>query len=323
MWMELRRTHPAFFPDPSFVLKDALELAIHIADAIDSRKPFSLVRLGDGEGNFLPYRETLARFVMTDRSAMQHAWWGRIAMSGEQVDSVVEDLHEAIRSADVLGIADLHRISRSLGNGQMLAFSGPSKNARGLHATIEFASRLGVREGEEAAKTRILTSCHIHESFVYWGLWDLLIPRMRSVSLITCHAKLAGVLENSHGIKVGSVHLIPTESKYSQTLNNPLVEKHYPDFFENLRMELSSIERGQVFLVAAGMLGKIYCKWIKDAGGIALDVGSAADFWCGYKTRGPNEASCYRGPTGMAEHFKNLAAVDPRVARLLAGAGRD
>ena len=163
-----------------------------------------------------------------------------------------------------------------------------------------------------------MTSCHIHESFAYWGLWELLIPRMRSVSVITCHAELARVLEKRFDIGVAAVHLIPSESKYSKKFDNQVVGKHYPDYFESLREQLSRIDRGQVFLVAAGMLGKIYCKWIKDAGGIALDVGSTVDFWCGHETRGLDEASSYRGPEGIAEHFKNLATVDPRCARLLA-----
>lgn len=44
---------------------------------------------------------------------------------------------------------------------------------------------------------------------------------------------------------------------------------------------------GQLWLVGAGMLGKIYCSAIKEAGAVAVDVGSLMDLWSGRQhTRG-------------------------------------
>ena len=36
---------------------------------------------------------------------------------------------------------------------------------------------------------------------------------------------------------------------------------------------------GALFLVGAGAFGKIYCQWIKERGGIAIDIGSIFDSW--------------------------------------------
>ena len=40
-----------------------------------------------------------------------------------------------------------------------------------------------------------------------------------------------------------------------------------------------------IFLVGAGVLGKIYCQWVKEQGGIAIDLGAMFDAWSGGKSR--------------------------------------
>ena len=48
---------------------------------------------------------------------------------------------------------------------------------------------------------------------------------------------------------------------------------------------LDDIEPGTLILVAAGVLGKIYCDKIKSKGGIALDIGSILDMWATIPSR--------------------------------------
>jgi hypothetical protein len=45
------------------------------------------------------------------------------------------------------------------------------------------------------------------------------------------------------------------------------------------------VDRGVLVLVAAGFAGKWLLHTTKMAGGVALDVGSALDYWLGFKTR--------------------------------------
>jgi len=52
-----------------------------------------------------------------------------------------------------------------------------------------------------------------------------------------------------------------------------------------LYKEIEVMYPGQLFLVAAGPLGKIYCQWVKERGGVALDFGSMADAWIGIDSR--------------------------------------
>lgn len=62
---------------------------------------------------------------------------------------------------------------------------------------------------------------------------------------------------------------------------------HYPDQFVKIEgwMDRQNI-KGALCLVGAGVLGKIYCNWFRDRGGIAVDIGSMFDQWAGYVTRG-------------------------------------
>jgi hypothetical protein len=63
-------------------------------------------------------------------------------------------------------------------------------------------------------------------------------------------------------------------------------QKHYPALFNLIPKWLDEQPaKGNVFLVGAGGLGKVYCNWIKQRGGVAIDMGSILDGWAGLITR--------------------------------------
>ncbi|HVT35380.1 MAG TPA: hypothetical protein VHE37_07350 [Nevskiaceae bacterium] len=80
-------------------------------------------------------------------------------------------------------------------------------------------------------------------------------------------------------------------------------EPFYPTVFQRIFADIE-FDRGEVFLVGAGMLGKLLCARIRDLGGIAMDVGSIMDHWAGFATR--------------AESAHQYTRFDP-AASLLAG----
>jgi len=181
------------------------------------------------------------------------------------------------------------------------------RNARGLLASIDAA----VGSGSSAAAA-MQTSCHVHQALSFWGVWDLLLPRIGKLSLISCQTKLPDVLADRFGVEIENAYFISPERKYAARFKDTRTGRHYPDQYEELRGKLADARPGQVFLVAAGMLGKIYCMWIRQAGGIAIDIGSAADFWCGHETRGLADIAIYRSPAGVTENLSRLLAAHPR-----------
>lgn len=172
----------------------------------------------------------------------------------------------------------------------------------------------------QAHPHRMLTSCHFHESFVIWRLWDLILRRIDSCSVITCHAVLPARLTADFGIGTRRTYLVSPEAKWAGAFSRAGSDRHFPDQFERLRRELE-VAPGDLYLVAAGVLGKIYCHWVKAAGGIAIDIGSLADHWCGHRTRGSISALHAISPVSP-DDYARIAAQDPRAARLLAGSTR-
>lgn len=304
--VRLSASRPDMALYPAFLPADALKAAAAIARAVRDARPFSLLRLGDGEGNMLPYRGAYGTFQTTDIAATQRTWWGRSLDA--RGDELAASLRASIDNADVLGIPDFSRLFGAVSQSKLRAPDGGGRNARGLLASFDY----GIRPGPQ-----MLTSCHIHQAFGFWGLWDILLPQFGSVSLVTCHAELGQALSARFGLVIEATHLVPSEHKHAVKFETQASQPHFPDAFDALRSRLANTPRGHVVLVAAGMLGKIYCDWIKAAGGIALDVGSAADSWCGYQTRSAHENVRYLSPAGIRSCFEKLAETDPLVASVV------
>jgi tetratricopeptide (TPR) repeat protein len=305
VFARLRASKAGIAPDPSFVAADAVRVAATIASAVREGRAFSLVRLGDGEGNMLPYGAPYERFRPTDYAATQRVWWGR---AQDEADSLESLLRAAVDGADVVGIPDLFRLSYVTSYSALRGANGRSRNVRGLVAAFEYGTH---------HPQALLTSCHIHQALSHWGMWDILLPQLGSVSLITCHAGLGPALGEQFGLEIACTYLVPPEAKHAAKFTTSPPGLHFPDVFESLRGPLGRVPQGHVVLVAAGMLGKIYCHWIKSAGGIALDVGSAADHWCGYNTRPAHETLAYRTPPRVRARMEELAKTDPLVASIV------
>ncbi|HZY67376.1 MAG TPA: glycosyltransferase family A protein [Devosia sp.] len=309
MFEGVRRSHARFHADPTFALDDALEVAAALAEAARQRRPLSLLRLGDGEGNLLPYAPELEPFARSDEHATLRVWWGDAADSIDP-SPLRSALAGAIRDADIVGIPDLLRLMRTDKPGLARLPEPAAKNIRGLRAVLDFTA-------SQVSADRLITSCHVHQSLSTWGLWDVLLPRLGPVSLVTCHEELADAMRQRFGMETRTVFLIPPEQKHAARFASQVGGRHYPERFQSLRRELADIEAGEVVLVAAGVLGKIYCQWIKAAGGIGVDIGSAADAWAGYFTRSVDENASYAPIPGAVDGLKRMAGHDPRVAAIL------
>lgn len=265
---------------------DAESVASLLEARIMEGKPTSLIRLGDGEGRFLPYqtdRTGLPDPSARDRNAIQQFWWGQELMDERDAEELSRSLIQAINHADILGVPPLWRlVSDIFHNGQVVA-NGPAQ--RGNLAVVDFLSC------NTPARDQIITSSAVHNDLRRWNLYPKIFAPVDSVSFVSCH-HLQPVLKNTFGLKTRIAILIPGEFRYQEMFsksNERTVADHrdelmFPDAFQSVSRDIQPLP-GEVFLVAAGFLGKIFCQLIKERGGIAIDIGSTADYWNGHRTR--------------------------------------
>ena len=103
------------------------------------------------------------------------------------------------------------------------------------------------------------------------------------MGIVTCHAELAAGLRERMGATSVDLRLVPPQAAIAR---GPRADTgHWPGRYRELMRELQTIEPGNLWFVAAGMLGKVYCDVIRDAGGIAVDIGHTADVWAGVRSR--------------------------------------
>lgn len=284
---QLSAKHPSFL-NTAVSPSETYQLALHIIAQIKARTPFSFIRLGDGEGHFLPYESGVQQFQKQDRLSSQKIWWGAERIDDQNWKQLEAGYLSAIREADLLGIPGPWRCCLTFSNIQN-GNASLNLEARGLKAILNLLDRDPEDGNTELAPAPVytLTSCHVHSHFEDLGLWTMIMNEIESCSVISCHPSIVQAMKTKFGLSVSKFYPIPAEFKYSPLFEpeSKMEKPHFPDRFEATCSDISVDYPGEVFLVAAGFLGKFYCRKIKEKGGIALDVGSAADYWMNYKTR--------------------------------------
>ncbi len=257
------------------LFSDAVDLAAVLLRRIREGQPTSALRLGDGEGHFLARPDESAEEVALDRATIQFTWWGDRRLDATQTGIVEASFRKAVARADVVGVIPLWRFFRQSTNSSQVRTAG-----RGLVRVLRHAAE-HLREGE-----RLITSAHFHHDLHVWNLWGEVLSVVRSVSWISCH-DLAPYLWKEHGVATRQAILVPPEQRYAPLFGGGIQDAapgtlldHHEDICNAL-----APQPGEVYLVAAGFLGKIYCDLIRERGGIGLDIGSVADYWMGFETR--------------------------------------
>ena len=102
------------------------------------------------------------------------------------------------------------------------------------------------------------------------------------LGFIGWHTEMADKLAHFCGIARLVTYPVPADKNLSDLPAELRVGQHFPKRYRQVLDSLVVPHRGAVFLVAAGVLGKLYVSHIKALGGVALDVGSLAERWAGY-----------------------------------------
>ncbi len=255
---------------------DAVSFVTWLSDRVRAAEPTSVVRLNDGEGVFLPYPRIHREFQNADRRTFQQIWWGEERIVGPAGDRLAQEHAAAVSRADAIGIPTPRWLIAHLG------VSTVRHTARGLTSVLTFMELLP----PETLRQKIVMSSHMHTDVEQWDLYRQILPAGSSVSVVSCH-DLEQTLAERFGVAVRRWHRIAPEHKYARMFDDadsPADEPFYPVAFERIMARVAPLP-GEVFLVAAGFLGKLICDRVRERGGIGIDIGCVADLWMGHATR--------------------------------------
>ena len=240
---------------------NAFDVFLEVKRRMDQGTPCSVIRLGDGEGVVLGYPEITSRRAIDEYMLR---WVRTTDVSEVDVRHLVNALRAAVKDADIVG---LPRPKQLVGG----------RSYRAVPQAIEVFNL-------RSAST-LVTDAALHRLLQYALLYRPLLQNASFLGLISCR-RIAETLQAMFGIRSSKWYGVRGEdvthfTDFPVDVPGEVETIHYPDGYRELYEELEVPFPGAVFLVGAGAFGKIYCHWIKQRGGVAIDIGSICDSWAG------------------------------------------
>jgi hypothetical protein len=245
-------------PNPDLLFKRASLRTVveHAASALRAKRGFSLLRLGDGEGPILCWPQ---HKVPDEMARVLKTWFGHSDFPSEDLDEMARQLRRATRNADVLGLPRPAQIAKVL-------------RCRRVFDAIE--------QYDLVLPSQMLTDAAVHSYLQWSGALSYLLRGQDHLGVIGCR-DIGPQIADAFGIRSVRMYLVRGENRYP----GPVSLHHWPGGYTEIMQQLDDVQPGTVFLIGAGLLGKIYCDRIKSKGGIAIDVGSVLDGWAGIPSR--------------------------------------
>ncbi len=226
-----------------------------IKQAQERQQAMSIIRLGDGESAVVGYPEFTP---IKEFEYFLKIFFGANKLDELQQQQFVRMVRQAVSAADVIGVTSGEAVTR-------------------FTIVRHFMSYFDL-----ARSDTLITNLSLHRQLQEENLYGRLLEGQKEIGIITCR-DVDQQLKDVFKIEQIAVYKIPEEANFAA--KGTVVARHFPDRFEELRQTLKVNRPGMLFLVGAGPLGKVYCQWIKERGGIGLDIGSMFDAWAGLATR--------------------------------------
>ncbi|CZT36240.1 hypothetical protein GA0004734_00032400 [Rhizobium sp. 9140] len=247
-----------------------------ISRAIYDRSPFSLIRLGDGEGSCLSLGDVdemeYAALYAANRRELTEMWFGKDFPSEQNgFQALSRSLPDVLAQTDIIGIPYESWIEHEYN----------ISSTRGIPSLVNI-----LRCIRNASLNTKICSQLIHMDLQNGDFIGKLIKQADKIALISCLSELPDLIKTRFEISSVDFYKIPGEKGSSSVLGEAAsAGTHYPNAYHEIMERLSTPHDGKLFLVAGGILGKFYVNKIKEFGGVALDIGSLADGWAKKNTR--------------------------------------
>lgn len=251
------------------------EVLVHL----NNKESFSFIRYGDGEA-----------MVLGNNSKMQWMLNKQLGYvpNDNDIINIKKNLLLAYQDADMIGIPQEKHTNR---------------DDEWKDSMIIFKEAIG----NKIVADKLLTSIDIvyeclnqsmlaRMNALFRPSFDELLKDREKLNYISCR-NLDNELKNKFNIKEVNSYIIAPEMKFTPDYKG---KRHYPDQFNEIYDWIKKVtNQGDLCLVGAGVVGKIYNSWFASVGGISLDFGAVFDLWAGKNTRGPG-----RGATAIDNTFK-------------------
>lgn len=248
------------------------DLYARFIDRVQQRKPFSFVRMGDGEVVVLRYPgyESLQAV-----QAQFTRWWREPIADHQTAMTLRAHMLSAFRSADMLGVPH---------EGEQLRYPKWNVGARfdDLMRTLALPGR---------GDTDVFYFYHLINLNNTGVLTEAL--RGKRLRLITCRPECAQYTREHFDSPEVQTHLIRAEAfrwKPYASLDaaaeaSAAAPPHWPEGYTRAREWIRAGGDGWVYLIGAGGPGKVYADDARRAGSIGIDIGALFDGWAQHPTR--------------------------------------
>lgn len=242
----------------------AREIVSRITSSISDKRALSLVRLGDGEAY------AYATSGTEDDGWRERHWWG-CQLHPDLRGRLQSELRNSYEAADILGVPSVHRFIRDTSPLSQELSTGTS--SRGLVTVMtEVRPKAGA----------LLVEDRIHQ--VLFGKETLQAFAAAAGRVIVISSLRPKVVSAAFPNAIGIA--IPTHDKLRTNDVFLRGEAPLPHLYTDVVREIrSTVREGDLALVAAGIIGKIFVHEASKRGAVALDVGSMLDYLAGAKTR--------------------------------------
>ena len=283
------RTHPQY-GDPEYIISAyrayglevipdpfSAEIVAPIKQALLAHQGLSVVRIGDGEINLMSYG-AYANTPNLDYNVVK-------SILGMQQDTfevhdlwmiILRDLMMgAVAQADIVGVIGLWRPQGTISAEQFIQLlHNDYRGISGQWRALDYLLRLA-EQGVFSHK--ILTSAHLYFSLLEH--LDQILPLAQKILVISDREKMIEKLIQRYPKAAFEFIHVGKPAASGQA------SRDKPDFLWSVFSALPADLRGSLSLIGAGPWAEIYCTWIKQRGGVGVDIGTGFDLLDGEMTR--------------------------------------
>jgi hypothetical protein len=260
----------------TFPLRSTREVADDVAAALREGRPYAMIRINDGEGSIthlsIDDEADFSSLYARARGGFHKLWFGdeRRLYDPDWLE-IEKEYNDVIPGCDCLGANVVEHL-------KVRYRTGDVQNVPSLFNIVRKLEQL---RDTGRAEGITLTDPVIHHFLLLDGELERLLRSQSRIGLVSCHAGLPDLLRERFGLSEVMLHKTPGEA----AITGGVDPEPFPAWHHRIKAELAGAQPGVLYLVAAGITGKKYCQLIKQAGGVAVDIGSVADIWTRAPTR--------------------------------------